>query len=275
MFNRFFFFVSSLLCCSVSAALQAQTLYSEDFTDGVADGWDQVDLNDPSFGPGTFDASSGAFVLAVTGEMPAGFAGSHGTLATWEPTEAEPLADGYFQGTVRANTHGSTVSLLSRADPAAGTDYGFFASTLHGTFGIEVFDASKLEPQIVLGLMDPQQFPFSAGEDWIIQGGTVGDQITMKVWRPGELEPAEPQLSFTDTTFEQGALCLITYADIGLMTEPVSFSGTFDDLSFNAVPEPSTAIPCLCAFLALIAQRRKKSHLSLQEFAPCGERFAI
>ncbi len=250
--------IALLFCCSAQTTLQAQTLYSDDFEDGVADGWTQDDLNDPSFGPAIFDASSGSFVLAVAGEMPAGFAGSHGTLSTWEPTIAEPLTDGYFQGTVRANTHGSTVSLLSRADPAAGTDYGFFASTLYGTFGIEIYDASKPEPQTILGLMDPQEVPFAVDEDWIIQGGTVGDQITMKVWRPGEFEPAEPQLSFTDTTFEQGALCLFTYADIGLMTEPVSFSGTFDDLSFNAVPEPSTAIPCLCAFLALIVQRQKK-----------------
>ena len=252
-------FLALLLCGSVTTSLQAQILYTDDFSDGVADGWTAEDLNDPTFGPGTFDASSGAFVLAVAGEMPAGFdTGEHGTLSTWEPTVAEPIGDGYFQGTVRANTHGSTVSLLSRADPAAGTDYGFFASTLHGTFGIEVFDASKPEPQIVLGLMDSQLFPFSAGEDWIIQGGTVGDQITMKVWRPGESEPVEPQLSFTDATFEQGALCLLTYADIGLMTEPVSFSGTFDDLSFNAVPEPSTAIPCLCGFLLLMAMRSRR-----------------
>jgi hypothetical protein len=107
--------------------------------------------------------------------------------------------------------------------------------------------------------MDPNLFPFSADEDWIIQGGTVGDQITMKVWRPEEAEPAEPQLSFTDTTFEQGALCLFTYSDVGLMAEPVSFSGTFDDLSFNAVPEPSTSIPCLCALLTLLPRRRKTS----------------
>ena len=252
--------IALLFCYSATTTLQAQVLYSDDFGDGVADGWTEDDLNAPSFGPGIYDASSGAFVLAVTGELPVGFAGAdHGTLSTWAPTVAEPLTDGFFQGTVRANTHGSTVSLLSRADPVAGTDYGFFASTLYGTFGIEVFDASKPEPQTILGLMDPQEFPFVAGEDWIIQGGTVGDQITMKVWQPGEPEPAEPQLSFTDTTFEQGALCLLTYADVGLMTNPVSFSGTFDDLSFNAVPEPSTAIPCLCAFLALIARRRKKS----------------
>ena len=196
-----------MFCCSTKTTLHAQILYSDDFEDGVADGWDELNLNDPSFGPGTFDASSGAYVLAVTGEMPAGFAGSHATVSTWEPTIAEPMTDGYFQGTVRANTHGSTVSLLSRADPIAGTDYGFFASTLHGTFGIEVFDASKPEPQTILGLMDPQEFPFAVDEDWIIQGGTVGDQITMKVWRPGDPEPAEPQLSFTDTTFDLGKRC--------------------------------------------------------------------
>jgi hypothetical protein len=129
---------------------------------------------------------------------------------------------------------------------------------LYGTFGIEVFDASKPEPQTILGLMDPQEFPFAVDEDWIIQGGTVGDQITMKVWRPGDPEPAEPQLSFTDTTFDLGVLCLITYADVGLMTEPVSFSGTFDDLSFNAVPEPATALPFLCGFAVLMTMRSRR-----------------
>ena len=81
----------------------------------MADGWTEEDLNDPSLGPGIFDASSGTFVLAVTGEMAASFAGSHGTLSTWEPTIAETVTDGYFQGTVAQTTqHGSTVSLLAR-----------------------------------------------------------------------------------------------------------------------------------------------------------------
>jgi hypothetical protein len=163
--------------------------------------WREDDFNaGQSWGPGIFDMSGGVYTLATAGALPPGTTAPHGTVATWKPSIDDKVAysQGYYQGKVRANTEGSTVSLLIRADPDLGLDYGFFASTLYGTFGIEVFDARLPEPQRILGLMDRQQFPFAAGEEWIIKGGAVGDQFTMKVWRPGQVEPAQPQLSVTD-----------------------------------------------------------------------------
>lgn len=40
-----------------------------------------------------------------------------------------------------------------------------------------------------------------AGDDWIIEAGEVGDQLSMKVWKLGAQEPADPQWTYTDTTF--------------------------------------------------------------------------
>ena len=40
----------------------------------------------------------------------------------------------------------------------------------------------------------------NSGEEWIIEGGVVGDLLSMKIWRFGEPEPASPQLTVRDPT---------------------------------------------------------------------------
>ena len=74
--------------------------------------------------------------------------------------------------------------------------------------------------------MEPQQFPFSAGEDWIIQGGTVGDQITMKVWRPESQNLPNRNILHRSCSSRELACLELPMPILSLMTEVVSLRGT-------------------------------------------------
>ena len=139
---------------------------------------------------------------------------------------------------MRANTPGSTVGLLLRANDSPGSDhdYGFYASSSFGTFYIERFDITQPVPQTILAMADPAEAPFAAGEDWYLEGSVVGGQITLKAWKVGTTEPERPLLSVRDRTFgpEDGTLlCVIAMIDRAAVTGPVRVSATFDDISFT------------------------------------------
>ena len=73
---------------------------------------------------------------------------------------------------------------------------------------------------------------FDPGEDWWMEGGAIGDQITMKVWKDGDPEPEEPQLSLRDSTYSEGWFALDANMNFGSQT-PGFPDATFDDVQFT------------------------------------------
>ena len=67
---------TSLALCTVVLSVwitsaSAETILIDDFSDGNDAGWTRIDSNaGQAWGPGTFDASSGAYQLGTTGEVP-------------------------------------------------------------------------------------------------------------------------------------------------------------------------------------------------------------
>ncbi len=98
---------------------------------------------------------------------------------------------------------------------------------------------------------------FDVGEDWIIEGGIVGDVLSMKVWRDGDTPPETPQLIRTDEDpLPAGMVAITSYIDV--RNPPVRIDATFDDISFTPIPEPSTAVIEVFGLLGLAASRRRK-----------------
>ena len=102
--------VSTIIGLTLTAATglaAAGPFLLDDFNDGDADGWDQVDFT----GIGIFDASSGEYVMRTAGPLAvtdpsAGTVESH-----WERSHLPGYSNGTIGGTVRANTYGTTAGL--------------------------------------------------------------------------------------------------------------------------------------------------------------------
>jgi hypothetical protein len=73
---------------------------------------------------------------------------------------------------------------------------------------------------------------FGLNEDWNIEAGAVGDQLSMKVWRVGDLEPDAPQLTFTDSTHRTGFFAVESNIHTSPFPGPARISATFDDIYF-------------------------------------------
>jgi len=221
------------------AASPHSTFLIDNFNDGDAVGWDQNDLT----GVGVFDASSGSFVIESATPIAVDDP-SVGTIEShWERSlELPRYANGKIRCTVRANTEGTTIGFLIRDNENTESDYGFFGSTSFGTFYIERFEFEKNPdaPQTIIAMADPDEFPFVAGEDYILEGSVVGHKLTLKAWKVGDEEPAEPILRVTDKVLGPGfgnRISVLVFFDpaplIDLGIKEVQVSGTFDDIHFT------------------------------------------
>jgi hypothetical protein len=220
------------------------TITVDNFNDRDDDGWEHEDFTaGMPWGPATYDARSRAYRLESSGFVPVTdpFVGT--VDAHWERSVGQPkFSNGTLRGTFRANTDGSTVGFLLRANDEAGTDYGFYGSTSFGTFYIERYDAGAdpAAPQTIIAMADARKFPFLAGETYHVEASVVGHKLRMKAWRDGECEPRHPMLSLSDKGLgprSGSAICVIALLDpeplIKAGVTEVKVSGTFDAITFT------------------------------------------
>jgi hypothetical protein len=218
------------------------TILVDDFTEGNDAAWEHEDTTlGTAWGPGIYDASSGAYHLQSTGFVPVDDPNVGTIDAHWIPSLNAPrYSNGTLRGTFRADTQGTTVGFLLRANEETFTDYGFYGSSSFGTFYIERFDQS----QKIIAMADPSQFPFVVGETYNVQGSVVGHRIEMKAWKVGDPEPSSPMLSVTDKGLNPpsgSAICVLLIIDpvplkAAGVTE-VQVSGTFDNITFTPGPD--------------------------------------
>src|SRR4029434_1672671 len=104
------------LCLTLSVAIllatgaRAQVLFSDDFGDGNDDGWARLDsyFGQP-WGPGIYDASSGAYHLHSSRPVPVSHPFFGFIESEWEGSENNSdFRNGVMHGTVRADTSGTT-----------------------------------------------------------------------------------------------------------------------------------------------------------------------
>ena len=239
MFRKWFAIGLTLVAATVLAA-GGSTILVDDFDDGDSAGWLE---NDFTGGRGSFDASSGAYVLETTEPIPVTDP-SVGTLdADWLPSEGVPMfANGTLRGTIRANTFGTTIGFLFRESHETETDYGFYGSTSFGTFYIERFDllGNPEAPQTIIAMADPAEFPFEVGVTYVLEATVVGHNLTLKAWELGDEEPDEPILTVQDKELrapENTGLGAIAFFDpaplMALDVEEVIVSATVDNITFT------------------------------------------
>jgi hypothetical protein len=232
--------IGLILVCATLLAAGGHTILIDNFNDGDSEGWEETDFTG---GRGVFDASSGAYVLRTTEPIPIDDL-SVGTLdADWEASEDNGrYANGTLRATIRANTYGTTVGLLMRDTHEIEADYGFYGSSGFGTFYIEYFNFSENPdaPQTIIAMADPEDFPFVVGVTYNLEAKVVGHRLSLKAWKVGDPEPAEPMLVVVDKRLgpdDATGLAAIAFFDPAPLAEQgveaVTVNATVDDITFT------------------------------------------
>ena len=193
--------------------VDAETVLIDNFNDGNDDGWTH-------YTSGIFDASSFAYNLKSSQTL---------ISSGWDGSSDPKFSEGFLRTKIRKETLGIGVALFMRATGGLG-DY-VVAGTTDDTFGIFRTDYGPPRTQHELVKLDKAEFFMDPNEYWWIEGGFVGNQITLKVWRDGELEPSLPQLTVTDSTYTTGVFGVAAVKSS--IAPPPQISVFFDDIYFT------------------------------------------
>ncbi|MCK4341042.1 MAG: hypothetical protein KAY37_04885 [Phycisphaerae bacterium] len=204
----------------------------DDFDDGNDDGWTHFDtLEGTPWGPGIFDAGTGEYVLASGGVVPADELKV--LVSVWDASSDPSYREGLLRATVRSETDCTNVNLMMRntGDFEAGLFGYVFVADLAGGMGFYIMRTDGWAGgEHILGQLDPGEYPFALGEDWIMEGGAVGSRLSLKVWRVGGPEPDAPQLVVADDTYNDGQFSVIASS---YWSTECHVCGAFDDIYFT------------------------------------------
>ena len=116
--------------------------------------------------------------------------------SVWKTSSDAIYSNGFLRAKIRNNVVHTDVGLTMRVNPEDFSGYYFAASS----FLIpRVLYRKNIGGGAVSVLADVGACS-SSFEDWTVEAGVVGDQLSMKVWRDGSPEPTTPQLLATDPT---------------------------------------------------------------------------
>lgn len=209
-----------------AAAAEPHRILIDDFNDGNDEGWTHDD-HLTTGGPGTNDPTSYAYNLSSTGPVTPGQDSWMG--ARWDASVDPFYSNGFFRMKVRSDSlyTGTTFGMRRQFPQESGY---YFSGHLAGNrnFGFYRNSGGNFT-------WHSAGVSYGAGEEWIFEGGVVGDQVSVKVWRDGDPEPASPQLTFTDSSpLPYGVFNLETWVDTRA-PGPTVLDATYDDIYFTPV----------------------------------------
>jgi hypothetical protein len=197
-----------------------QAVLIDDFNDGDDVGWTHRDQLPPIFGPGIYECGTGRYCLQSTSIIPAQMNARLGS--AWDKSKYPQFSEGFLRVLVRANAANTKVYLFMRSANRPADCYVYAADTSDGRFSM----ACGHDYSSVFYLDDVK---FNLYEDWWIQAGAVGQQISIKVWKFGTIEPTVPQLTITDTLHTRG---LFGVGAEHVYGAPSTILGSFDNVSY-------------------------------------------
>lgn len=241
------------VCTATPKLVQGEMILIDDFNDGNDDGWTRMDSNEgKAWGPGIYDASSGAYRLSTTGTVPGNAPGRGFLLSLWDESSDPFYSNGYVRARFQIDTFDGVAAILFRYSgdiPSGLNGYAFVGVGGGGFFFNRIVNTSVARDVLINGLGP------AVGEEWWMEGGAVGDEFSMKVWRVGEPEPESPQISFTDSAFNSGVFGLDANMNFG-STVPGIVKTTLDDVYFTPVAEPGS-LPLVGSAVSLLLFRRR------------------
>jgi type II secretory pathway pseudopilin PulG len=241
--------LSSLLLIATAVLPASGQVLVDDFSDGNDNGWTHsLTGEEEDWGPGLFEANSGAYNLKTTGLVPDN---GLGALSSFWDASADPFyTDGIWRVTVRAESGGSNVAVILRGNPAPDGASWLLTTSVFGD--LQLGDCTGVDCEQIIG----RNVGLSRGEDWVIEAFAVGDLITAKMWRVGEPIPDEPQVRRLDAKYPTGQFGVVSFIGTN-WNEPAQVDAFFDDIYFTPVPEPSSVALLLAGLAACWASWRK------------------
>ena len=223
-----FILTMTLLAIVTNAA--ADTILIDDFSNPNLDGWTHVDSNvGKPWGPGIVDVSGGSLLLTTTDEVPANADGHGYQFLRWDESTDPKFSDGFLRAKIRVDTVEGVAAMLFRysGDLASGFN-GYSFTAIAGRTMVY----NKIQGNQVVQERAVPGFAFDPGHEWWVEGGAIGNQITMKFWQDGDPEPEEPQLSIRDSTFSEGWFGLDANMNFSVPTRGFP-DVTYDDVYFT------------------------------------------
>jgi hypothetical protein len=253
-----------VVVANISARPSFGEMLLHDFNDATLGDWINVEdfAAGSPFGPTQTSFVNGELVIGSNGPAPTYYDDPASFFrVTWGPSiDSTSFTNGYVRATVSPLQSEAIGGLVLRAgvDPNE-VDYEFWRDARLGSFWFGRWEKNT-EIFEVLASTDDFAEPYVAGEQWIIEAGIVDSEISIKYWRPGEPEPAVPQLTASDTGIPpfQADASRVELAVWHESASPFVLSAAFDDVYFTPVPEPSTVSLVLLGLLGLASLRNAR-----------------
>ena len=247
-------FAACFIGVFMSAAVSADTVFFDNFSDGKAD-FPPVQWTPSPTTPGSFDASSGDYVLSPTPKSDPDINISSDALEfTLEDTSIRT------QGKISAGGGFLGVAVRNQAAEEVVQYFGVIAhvSNLGGTV-LALGRADGLESDSVFFGGFPT-LPFDIRrDDGILQLDVIGNELKLWGWKAGEPMPDGPQLSAVDDTYASGFVRIIGGVDD---TRASSTVFRYVHVADMHIPEPSTAVLACLGFVCMFSLRRWKTSAS-------------
>ena len=206
--------ISPIQAAVASVRSSRKQILIDDFSDGDDEGWTRVTSEIfTNSGLASYDASSGAYQLATTGEVAEYETDGGFVAALWDKSADPVYSNGLVRAKVRVDSAGCVASIAFRISRERGeSGYLFVANSDSRYQGSNFLFIRIKDGQMVRSAkLGPTDLKFGVGEEWWIEAGGVGDKLSMKVWREGDPEPAAPQLIVIDDTYSSGLFGVGTY----------------------------------------------------------------
>ena len=246
-----------------------QVLLSENFDDGNLEGWFNTEsYSEKPWGPGNIQVADGELLYSTEGSIPlgtdCGILVSGFALSEWVESADPSYQDGFLRSKVRAEadngaTESGNIAMYVRGDLNTLTAYVAGAVGSNKAFVLDKFvNGAVAEEWVIEGV------ELTLNEDWFMELGAVGSDISMKIWKSGDPEPLTPQISVIDSDIASGTIGLTAAMAPCIATEPLQLRTFYDDVTFT-VPEPISAYAILLALGVVGHVIRSKTRFPKQQ----------
>lgn len=216
--RRRWMLISALAFSAGLDTASGQTIFRDDFSDGSATDGSPVTWTPEPLSPGSYDASSGDYVLS-NGAIMVSTVPAH----VLEDTSVRVRA--VFLGGDNPNNF---VGVAARR----GSVYGY-AAVLSRTGSIDIV---RVDPDFQATSLVQAFLPFNPIDNEVfLQLDAIGNELRFWAWPVGEAMPSEPQLTVVDAVYGAGApgVAAIAAPSGQAVFRSVHVAGTH-------IPEPST-----------------------------------
>ena len=238
---------AGVIVCLMAIIAQGQVIPIDDFNDGNDDGWTRIDTTmGETFGPGTYDASSGEYVIRGGGPVPTDVPTDGVLFSQWDMSADPIFLNGYVRFKTEVLEKNTSAFVVMRGDVPSFSGHIFGINTELDNFRFLIgtlVNGGSTQTTLETGPI------YEPNREWMLEAGAIGDQLSLKYWASGDPEPVDPQIVVTEGSLSSGNL-IVGASFPGDHNPPSVVGASFDDIVF-IVPEPTSVSILLVGLMGL------------------------